>query len=182
MTRNVLEEINLGMQDSIVDRIEKENKKILTRQKYKVKELARKELTGEEFKIYDLIWCCCGTDKLYTWMLTETIADRVNSSVITVRRHLKKIERKWFIFRQYINNFRVPKDDKIINRCRLIVLVLSPEQIKIVANSYVKNKVKLLQKQRANGEISQEEFLNELEKVGFIEDNGVSKFDTHNIG
>lgn len=159
------------MSPKLKDHIEQKDKEIVRALKYRIKDRARKELSGLEFKIYEAIWSRCGEDRLYTWVLTSTIAEDIGGEIVTVRKYLKRIENKLFVFRQYVRKFQYKKDDKVktINNCRLIILILNPERFTEAIKSKTRNKILDLQKKRQNGEISQDELVGSLLDLKYLD-------------
>lgn len=156
-----------GLISKTIEDIATKYKHATIRLKYNIKDRARKELSGLEYKIYDAIWQRCGEERLYTWALTKTIAEDVGAKVETVRNYLKKIENKFFILRQYVGKFDYECNGgfKTIYGCRLIILILYPERFSKAAKDKVRKMIRGLQKKRQSGQISQNEFEKNLESL-----------------
>ena len=141
--------------------------------KYAVKKKARRELPGSLFKVYDAIFDRCGGAQLSTWVLSKTIAKELGIKIGTVRNRLYAIEKKGFIYRQYIADYTYIniKDGKkkSIKNFRLITLILNPERFQQAAKDSFKNKVKEIVERFTRGELTRAEYEEQLNNVGYIE-------------
>jgi len=139
--------------------------------KYAVKKKARRELAGSLFKVYDAIFDRCGGSQLSTWVLSKTIAEELGINIGTVRNRLHAIEKKGFIYRQYIADFTYIKNgkEKSIKNCRLITLILSPGRFQQAAKNSFKNKVKEIVERFTRGDLTRAEYDKQLNNVGYIE-------------
>ena len=63
------------------DRIEQKDKEIVRALKYRIKDRARKELSGLEFKIYEAIWSRCGEERF-----TEAIKSKTRNKILDLQK------------------------------------------------------------------------------------------------